>query len=87
MRLDLGRLPAAKLPQRLTATVRARIAGCDAADSSMRHESIIAAVVLAAIALLVAGYMVETYWDCRLMQHKSYRDCVPPTGRGGIGGI
>ena len=53
----------------------------------MRIETIIAAAVLTAVALLVAAYMVETYWDCRLVQHKSDKECLPPTGRGGIRGI
>lgn len=52
----------------------------------MRMENIVAAVVLAAIAVRAAGYMVETYWDCRLVQNKSERDCMPPTG-GTVPGI
>jgi hypothetical protein len=53
----------------------------------MRTENIVALLVLVVIAVLVAACMVETYWDCRLVQHKSERECMPPTGGGGIVGI
>lgn len=53
----------------------------------MRTENIVAVLVLAAIAMLVTAYMVETYRDCRLVLHKSERECMPPTGGGGLRGI
>jgi hypothetical protein len=31
------------------------------------------------LALLIAGRMVETYWDCRI-RGRSMRACVPPIG-------
>ncbi len=40
----------------------------------------IAAFCLVVIALLIAGIMVETYWDCRLLQRGSITECMPPRG-------
>ena len=34
--------------------------------------------ILAVLALLIVGIMVETYWDCRTQKHGSMRDCLPP---------
>jgi hypothetical protein len=38
-----------------------------------------AALFPAVLALLIAGLMVETYWDCR-SKGRAMRACVPPTG-------
>lgn len=46
----------------------------------MSHQRL-AAILLAIIALAMAGIMVETYWDCRLRGRHSMNECLP-----GIGG-
>ncbi|MDF0495185.1 MULTISPECIES: hypothetical protein [Bradyrhizobium] len=47
-------------------------------------NSRVATLVLAVIALLIAGMMVEFYWDCRLLKGGTMKDCMPgrpgPTG-------
>ncbi len=37
----------------------------------------LAAILLAVLALVIAGIMVETYWDCRLHRGHSMRECMP----------
>jgi hypothetical protein len=48
------------------------------------NNSRMAALFLAVLALLIAGLMVEAYWDCRLLNNGSMKDCMPgrpgPTG-------
>jgi hypothetical protein len=41
----------------------------------------LALVCLVVIAVLIAGIMVETYWDCRLLQRGSITECMPPRGQ------
>ena len=43
-------------------------------------NSRLAVLVLSVIALLVAGLMVEAYWDCRLLKHHSMNECLPRGG-------
>jgi FtsZ-interacting cell division protein ZipA len=38
----------------------------------------LAILILIVIAIAVAGIMVETYWDCRLLKGGSFKECVPP---------
>jgi hypothetical protein len=45
----------------------------------MKNEARIAVILLAALALVIAGVMVETYWECRA-KVGSYNQCVPPIG-------
>ena len=40
----------------------------------------VAVLLLAVLALVIAGLMVETYWDCRLLKGGSLKECMPPTG-------
>jgi hypothetical protein len=41
-------------------------------------NSRIAIAILILLALAIAGIMVETYWDCRLLKGGSFKACVPP---------
>jgi hypothetical protein len=50
------------------------------------RNSRLAVLLLAVLALVIAGLMVETYWDCRLLKGGSLKECAPgrpgPTGLG-----
>jgi hypothetical protein len=50
-------------------------------------DSRIAAFCLVVIAVLIAGIMVETYWDCRLLRNGSVAQCVPPRGQAATPGL
>jgi hypothetical protein len=43
-------------------------------------QNTVALLLLALIGILIAGLMVETYWDCRLTKKMSMRECLPPIG-------
>jgi hypothetical protein len=40
----------------------------------------VAILCLAVLAFLIAGLMVETYWDCRLLKGGTMQSCLPPIG-------
>jgi hypothetical protein len=40
-------------------------------------NSRLAALILILLALVIAGIMVETYWDCRLLKGASLKACMP----------
>jgi hypothetical protein len=46
----------------------------------MKKESRIALFCLVVIALILAGFMVEAYWNCRLVKLASKRECMPGSG-------
>jgi FtsZ-interacting cell division protein ZipA len=41
-------------------------------------NSRLAILILIVMAIAMAGIMVETYWDCRLLKGGSFKECVPP---------
>jgi hypothetical protein len=41
-------------------------------------NSNLAIAILIFMAIAVAGIMVETYWDCRLLKGGAFKECVPP---------
>jgi len=43
----------------------------------MKKENRFALFCLGVIAFLLAGFMVETYWDCRLVRLASGPECMP----------
>jgi hypothetical protein len=47
-------------------------------------NSRIAAILLAVLALVLAGLMVEFYWDCRLLKHGTMQECLPSGAGSGI---
>jgi hypothetical protein len=53
----------------------------------MKTDNRIALLLLAVLAIVIAGIMVETYWDCRLHRGLSMRECIPPLGGAGTVGI
>jgi hypothetical protein len=46
----------------------------------MKNENRFALFCLVAIAVVIAGFMVETYWNCRLIKLASERECMPGSG-------
>ena len=46
----------------------------------MKKENRFALFCFVVIAFLLAGYMVETYWNCRLIKLASGRECMPGSG-------
>jgi hypothetical protein len=46
----------------------------------MKKESRLALFCLAVIVFLLAGFMVEAYWDCRLIKLASRPECMPGSG-------
>jgi hypothetical protein len=46
----------------------------------VKKNSVIALLLLAALAVVCAGLMVETYWDCRLLKGGSLKKCMPGAG-------
>ena len=46
----------------------------------MKTDNRFALLLLAVLAIVIAGIMVETYWDCRLHRGLSMRECIPPIG-------
>jgi hypothetical protein len=46
----------------------------------MKTENRFALFCLVVIAFLLAGFMVETYWNCRLIKLASQRKCMPGSG-------
>ena len=53
----------------------------------MKTENRFALLLLVGLAIVIAGIMVETYWDCRLHRRLSMRECIPPIGGGNPTGI
>ena len=53
----------------------------------MKTDSRFALLLLAVLAIVIAGIMVETYWDCRLRRGLSMRECIPPIDGAGTVGI
>ena len=53
----------------------------------MKTENRFALLLLVGLAIVIAGIMVETYWDCRLHRRLSMRECIPPIGGGNLTGI
>jgi hypothetical protein len=53
----------------------------------MKTDNRFALILLAVLAFVIAGFMVETYWDCRLQRGLSMRECIPPLGGAGTVGI
>lgn len=53
----------------------------------MKTDNRFALLLLAVLAIVIAGVMVETYWDCRLHRRLSMRECIPPIGSAGTVGI
>jgi hypothetical protein len=52
----------------------------------MKKENRFALFCFVVIAFLLAGFMVETYWNCRLIKLTSQRECMPGSGPGaGLG--
>ena len=50
-------------------------------DKVLSHEmtnSRLAILILIVMAIAIAGIMVETYWDCRLLKGGSLKECMPP---------
>jgi hypothetical protein len=43
-------------------------------------NSRVAVLLLAVLALAIAGLMVETYWDCRLLKGGTLKKCMPGSG-------
>jgi FtsZ-interacting cell division protein ZipA len=41
-------------------------------------NSRLAILILIVMAIAMAGIMVETYWECRLLKGRSFNECVPP---------
>ena len=46
----------------------------------MKTDNRFALLLLAVLAIVIAGLMVETYWDCRLRRGLSMLECIPPLG-------
>ena len=53
----------------------------------MKTENRVALLLLVGLAIVIAGIMVETYWNCRLHHRLSMRECIPPIGGVGTAGI
>jgi hypothetical protein len=53
----------------------------------MKTENRFALLLLAVLAIVIAGIMIETYWDCRLHRLLSMRECIPPIGGANPTGI
>jgi hypothetical protein len=43
----------------------------------MKADNSLTVFCLVALALLVFGLTVENYWDCRLLKHRSMKQCEP----------
>jgi hypothetical protein len=53
----------------------------------MKADNRFALLLLAVLAIVIAGITVETYWDCRLHRGLSMRECIPPIGSANPTGI
>jgi len=49
-------------------------------DRRPSNSRLSAVVLLSLLAPIIAGIMIETYWDCRLKARHAMRECLPPRG-------